>query len=883
MRKSPPNPDICHNREMASLEGEPYHCGPPVFSRGVLHLPDARVRMDPERWHRVEQVLDAALTSQPSEWPALLDERCTGDPELRREVEALLGRLDSVRGFLDSPPAALAAAIVAEAQEAEAGSGHEGRRIGAYRLVRELGRGGMSRVYLAERADGQFTQQVALKLLRPGLDSVIDRERFRAERQILASLNHPAIARLLDGGVTDEAQPFLVLELVEGMPIDRHCTERGLSVRDRLGLFLTVCEAAQYAHRNLVVHRDLKPGNILVTREGGVKLLDFGLAKLLESRDAGESAHTRPGQRWMTPEYAAPEQIRGEPVTTLTDVYQLGIVLYQLLTGRLPFSVTRGSLRELEADVLANDPTPPSAAVARSDPLLGRSLHGDLDAIVLRALRKEPDARYASAHDLAQDLRLHLTGHPVLARRQTTGYHVRRFVRRHRVGLGAAAGFMLLLLVYAGTVTVQRQQVRRALAEATLGRQKSQTVTDFMLGLFYASEGGTALTDSVTARELLGRGEARVRELAGQPSVQAHLLDVIGNLYLQLNDLDRARPLLEEALAIRLRQHGENDLDYVATLDGLAEVADRKQDIPGAVSLRTRALALRRMLSDPGDPRTLDAMSALSFALHRAGNDSAAMPLFNEWTAAVARQPDQVSAERAAQLTRAAELLETRAEPARAESLYRHALDIRRRYYGERHVMVASSLLDLSSLLGAHKPEDARVTTVEAIGMLRATYADGHPQLARALTDLGVIDLKLKRYKDAQPPLREALALRRRLQGDSTIDVATIAQHLSWALSMDGDPVEAEALARESLRIWQAAFGPSNGMVVLAGVYIAEALRAQGRYAEAEPLMLAAYRRFEKPTRMTANWRRFTLGALVRLYEARGDQGEAAKYRALQD
>jgi tetratricopeptide (TPR) repeat protein len=367
--------------------------------------------------------------------------------------------------------------------------------------------------------------------------------------------------------------------------------------------------------------------------------------------------------------------------------------------------------------------------------------------------------------------------------------------------------------------------------------------------------------------------------------VQAHLLDVIGNLYLQLNDLDRARPLLEEALAIRLRLHGENDLDYVATLEGLAEVADRKQDIPGEVSLRTRALALRRTLSAPGDPRTLDAVSGLSFALHRAGDDSAAMPLFDEWTAAVARQPDVLSAERAAQLSLAADLLRTRGELERAESLHRQALDIRRRFYGERHVMVAAGLLSLSSLLGVHQPEEARVTTVEAIDMLRATYPDGHPQLARALADLGLIDLKLKRYRDAQAPLREALALRRRLQGDETIVVARTLQDLSWAISMDGDAVEAEALARESLGIYRAAFGPDNGLVVFAGVFLAEALRAQGRYDEAEPLMLSAYRRFEKPTRtgMTANWRRLTLGSLVRLYEARGDQGEAAKYRALQD
>jgi len=300
--------------------------------------------MEADYWQRVERVLDLALESDPSDWSNVLAGACENDQALRDEVEDLLSRLATARSFLETPPAATAAALISEARRLDGPAPHEGRRIGAYRVVREIGRGGMSRVFLAERADGEFTQQVALKLLRPGLDSALDRHRFRAERQILASLNHPNIARLLDGGVTDDGQPYLVLELVDGTSIDKYCNERRLGVRPRLTLFVAIADAVQSAHRSLIVHRDLKPSNILVTNDGTVKLLDFGLAKLLEPSYGPQVAPpTATGHRWMTPEYAAPEQIRGSAITTLTDVYQLGAVLYEVLAGRPPFGTRDGA------------------------------------------------------------------------------------------------------------------------------------------------------------------------------------------------------------------------------------------------------------------------------------------------------------------------------------------------------------------------------------------------------------------------------------------------------------------------------------------------------------------------------------------------------------
>jgi len=417
-----------------------------------------------ERWRQIEEVLDAALACERYEWAAVLDARCGDDLELRREVERLLDRVGAAESFLTAPPAALAARYVLETQDAASGNRYVGRRIGSYRIVRQIGRGGMSRVFLAERADGQFAQQVALKLLRPGFDSDVDVERFRDERQILATLNHPNIARLHDGGVTDDGLPYLVLEYVEGEPIDQYCETRKLPTRARLELLLHVADAVQYAHDRSIVHRDLKPSNILVSAaDGTVKLLDFGLARMLEEGVTGEAPPTRTGHRWMTPEYAAPEQIRGSAVTPRTDVYQLGAVLHELLSGHTPFGDRVGTLYELELAALTEDSKP-----------LGGEFRGDIDAIILKALSKRPEERYASAGELGADIRRHLTGHPVIARRRTPIYRARRFAKRHRSQLTVAALAVLVVGVSAATLVAERRRARRADSGAAIAQMEAE-------------------------------------------------------------------------------------------------------------------------------------------------------------------------------------------------------------------------------------------------------------------------------------------------------------------------------------------------------------------------------------------------------------------------
>ena len=442
--------------------------------------------MTPERWQRINEVLDAALEHKAEDRAGVLAHACAGDQTLRREVESLLGSLEQAGGFMEEPPDESVAGLF------DGGQFVVGQAIGPYRVLSEIGRGGMGTVYLAERADQAYSKQVAIKLVRPGPDYPEVLRRFRRERQILADLDHPNVARLLDGGTTEHGVPYVVMEYVAGVPLTEYCDSRKFSITERLNLFRTVCSAVQFAHQSLIIHRDLKPTNILVTEEGAVKLLDFGIAKLLKPgpQTAGQST-TRAGLHLMTPEYASPEQVRGAPLTTASDIYSLGVILYELLTGHHPHRPKAGGLLELEATICEEEPERPSVVVGRvvSETLpdgtararrtpesvsrtregrperLRARLRGDLDKIVLKALRKDARERYLSAEQLSEDIRRHLSGKPVIAQKTTLVYRGGKFIRRHKLRLAVAVVFVLTLVVGAVAATwqasVAREHARR--------------------------------------------------------------------------------------------------------------------------------------------------------------------------------------------------------------------------------------------------------------------------------------------------------------------------------------------------------------------------------------------------------------------------------------
>jgi serine/threonine protein kinase len=592
--------------------------------------------MNSESWQRVKQLLDEALAVDPSEQTSFLDRSCAGDGQLRREVESLLASHEQAgTKFLKVPAADLTAIGSALVRES--------RRVGVYEIMERIGHGGMGEVYRAVRADGQYTKDVAIKLVRGGYDTGSMLERFRNERQILASLDHPNIARLLDGGTTDDGTPYLVMELIDGKPIDRFCDDHRLSVTERLRLFRQVCAGVHYAHQRLVIHRDIKPSNVLVTKEGEPKLLDFGVAKIMAPIHEAQTTMTQA----MTPEYASPEQIRGEPITTATDVYSLGVVLYRLLTGRSPYAGDTRSPHRLAEAVCGTDPERPSTVVVKpqdapdtqpadldrisstregSPAKLQRRLAGDLDDILLMALRKEAARRYGSVEQFAEDVRRHLEGLPVAARKGSWSYQAEKFVRRHRVAIAAAA---VLILAVAGGVGATIREARIARANARRAEARFNDVRHLANSLIFDVDKSIAdLPGSTPARKLLADDalqylDTLAREAKGDLTLQRELAtayqklgEIQGNPALaNLGDTGAALESYRKAVAIRQAladANPGNKNDQVALAFAYVSLGSLSQVVSGnlqeALAEETKAQSILEPLAkaDPNDLKVLD-------------------------------------------------------------------------------------------------------------------------------------------------------------------------------------------------------------------------------------------------------------------------------------
>ena len=867
--------------------------------------------MDSGRWRDVERVLDLALDTGPERWGAVLDAECGADPQLRREVESLLSRYASAQRFLDSRPNAIAAALVADARRTAYVQRLE--RVGVYRLVREIGHGGTSLVFLAERDDGQFSQQVALKVLRPGRDSEIDHGRFRAERQILASLNHPNIARLLDGGVTEDGLPYLVMEYVDGVPIDRYCRAGALATSQRLQMFVTVAEATQYAHRSLVIHRDLKPSNILVTADGQVKLLDFGLAKLLAPN--GHATVPLTTQRWMTPEYAAPEQVRGDPATTLTDVYQLGAVLYELLSEKLPFGTRERSAYELNRAILEDEPVPPSSAASRSE------LRGDLDAITGKALRKEPEQRYASAQDLADDVRRHLSGRPVLARKQTALYRARRFILRNRVAVAAAAALVVLLGAYASTVTVNARRARATLARVEQEKSKAEGSTRFLVGLFSQAVPGLGPRDTITAQQLLERGERQAAALRDQPLAHAQMLSVLGTIHRNMRSFDKSEALLTEALRLRRASLGEEHVDVADNLYQLGMLARSRAHNDTARRLLRQALAIQTRLLGDEHPVTLETAMRLA---HLGSLEE--VVAHDRRSLAISRRvngPEHLATAEA--MLRLGMSLRTRGHLAEAERELRGSLEMLERLTPSDHEAIARHLQHLASLMTAvGRLDEAEQLHRRQLMLQERLFGTSDTRLAGALRSLADVLMLKGEPDEAEQLIRRDVANHQRALGEDHIDYAWSLAELAWIAERRGRLAEAESLRRRELAIARRTYGAENantagtlyhlGLVLIqegkhdeaeraladastfrarvagadapitVGILpaIAQLARARGQFARADSLLhhaLAVYRRAGYPDEQQDVQR--VHRELAALYDARGNADSARAHRRL--
>lgn len=822
------------------------------------------------RWLEAEALFDELVHLPPDERNAALDAAVGQDAEMRDLLISLLNA-DSESGQF------LASAISDAAEEVQS---RVGETVGAYRLVAELGRGGMGAVYLAERADDEYQAKVAMKFLRTSLARPELEQRFRSERQILADLVHPNIARLLDGGTASDGSPYLVMEHVEGLPLDEWCEREKYGIRGRVSLMRRVCDAVQHAHQSFVVHRDLKPSNILVTDGGVPKLLDFGIATLVKDEDEGGDV-TQFGA--MTPSYASPEQLQGRRVTTASDTYSLGVVLYRLLARKPPYALNGLTPAEVERTVTGAAPPPPSTHASGDN---ARALRGDLDTIVLKALRVDPADRYLTAADLAEDLRRWLANEPILARRPSAFYRLQSFARRHPVGVTAStlavAALVALALYSSRQATIASLERDRAEAR----QRVSEEATDFLVSLFELADPNVNNGEAITAREMLDRGSQRI--LSGSiadPDVRTTLAISMATIYRNLAEYSAASPLIDTALAVRSRVNGELSTEYgaalheraellynegsydsaavahrrvleiqdvaapgdndltEATLDGLGATLDELNQLKEGEAVLRRALAMSRRLR--GDTGVIVSQSYLALAavLRTATKYDEAIPLLEESlrlaTASVGRKNLDV----AQSLNHLARTLTLVGRSEEAVPYAQESVDILKAVHAGPHPETGASLGNLAGILRSlGRLPEAEVVRRESLAIMQAVFPEGHPYVAATLNSLADLQMLKEEYPAAEATYRQSLTMNRKFLSKNNPDLAYQLTGLGRAMLAQGRPADAEPLLREAYSLRKNNLPEGHWFVAASGTALGEALTKLGRKSEATSLLNEAVR-----------------------------------------
>ena len=842
-----------------------------------------------ERWVRIKELFEAAVNLDPNQRTALLDEECGGDETLRGEIESLLKSDERTEDFIERPAFAIPHDLFPDNVEEPV----VGREFGAYQVIREIGRGGLGAVYLAARADDEYRKQVAIKLVRRGLDTEDILRRFRNERQILAQLDHPNIARLIDGGTTGDGLPYFVMEYVNGEPINAYCDANALPTTERLKLFRKVCAAVTYAHQNLVIHRDLKPSNILVTQEGEPKLLDFGIATLLSTGDE-LFTQTIPALRVMTPEYASPEQVKGEKIMTTSDVYSLGVLLYELLTGQRPYRLKTRTPEEIARAISEQEPERPSTAVSqrpdRNSPRSGpsrtgplrnpKSLRGDLDNIVLMAMRKEPARRYTSVGQFSEDIRRHLEGLPVRARKDTVTYRASKFVNRHRIGVAAAA--LVLLSLVGGIVTTLRQA-----QTAERAKVKAEATSAFLQRMLNASSPDRNSGAQPTVKDLLDEASKRLASgyLSGQPEVRAELQRVIGTTYLSLGQYDLANQNLSAALKEQTRIYGEDGLETLKTKLCLATLwGGSIGNYAKADKFYRHKLSTLRAYHKKGTLSADYLSNALNgFALlQRAQGDSKeAEKLLREQLDLRSQvSPEAQNGLGVAETVLALTLADQGEFDEAVGIVRRKVAEVRAQTHSETPELCAS-LTGLGSFLiekGAFAEAEENLRAAETV--YRKIYNAANMQLGDNLRLQAQACLALRQYPEAEAKINAALEIYRAASGPRYVNYPTALMVQGVIYSQTGRTAGAEKLLREAVRIRAENVPETHFLRATANGALGEFLTTQARFPEAESFLLASYESLKKSQAENSPRTRLALQRLANLYEAWNKPDRAAPYRA---
>jgi len=788
--------------------------------------------MEDSRWQRIQTLFHHAADLAPEERAAFLEAACGGDGALIGEVAAMLQEDSLSESLLDRG--------LAEAARGVRGTVASpllfATDFGPYRIKKRIGEGGMGVVYLAERED--LGSLAAIKVLRDAWLSPARRERFLSEQRTLAQLNHPAIARLYDADTLADGTPWFAMEYVEGQPLTGYCRTRGAAIEERLQLLRRVCQAVEYAHAQAIIHRDLKPSNILVRSDGAVKLLDFGIAKQLDRLETADPTIT--GLRMMTPAYAPPEQIRGERAGVYSDVYSLGVILYELLAGRLPFDLSTCTPAQAEKMIAESVPQKPSAARALA---ASRSSWADLDVLCLTCMHKDVNRRYRSAEALVRDIDHYLNGEPLEARPDSVRYRLRKFVTRRKRAVAATVAAFTALAALVIFFTIRLAGARNAaLAQAS----RAQRIQQFMLNLFDAGDSSAGPANNLRASTVVDRGVAEARALDREPAVQADLYATLGGIYQKLGNLDKADTLLKLALERRAAIFGSESREVAESLVAMGSLRMDQARLEEAERFVRDGLNLSRRTIPPGDPVLARAQTALGRVAEMRGDYKRAIVALEE---AVRMQSGPASSptDLAATLSELANTQFYQGNYAISDSLNRRVLAMHEQTYGERHPMVADDLINLAAIqtnLGHYA--EAEALDWRALDINRSWYGNDHPETGASLNYVGQALVMLGRYREAEEMLQQSLAIQERAYGPAHPRVALALNELGLLAMRSGKPEEAVPRFRRALEIDRAVYGGRHQSVALESANLATAYLAEKQYARAERLFRQAIAQYQE-------------------------------------
>jgi serine/threonine-protein kinase len=890
--------------------------------------------MDSTRWERVQALFHEAADLSKPEQLAFLKSTCGGDEGLVTDVLALLEEDARGTSVLDRGVAPVAQHVLGDTVPPSL----DLKQFGPYQIRRVLGEGGMGVVYLAERTD--LGGLVAIKILRDAWLSPARRERFTMEQRTLAQLNHPSIARLYDADTTADGTPWFVMEYVDGIPLTECCRKHECSIPERLQLFRSVCEAVQYAHQHAVIHRDLKPSNILAKQDGTVRLLDFGIAKQLESLDVPVD-QTRTGLRLMTPAYAAPEQVRGERVGVHTDVYSLGVILYELLAGQLPFNLSNRTPPDTGTIIVEQEPEKPSTVAKQASevarvsrpcratakmavprgagvPSARKAAWADLDVLCLTAMHKEPHRRYRSVEALIRDIDHFLKGEPLEARADTLRYRLGKFVKRHRRAVSAAAAAFTIVVGLVVFYTVRLANARNAaLAEAA----RTQRIQGFMLNLFQGGDEAAGPADTLRVVALLDRGVKEARSLDSEPEVQAELYQTLGNIYQKLGNFDQADSLLRSALERRRSLFGSDSREVAESLVAVGLLRADHAQLAEAERLVREGLAMSKRKLPPNHPAVAKATSALGKVLVDRGKYDQAIPVLEE-AVRLQSAPSAPTADLAATLSELANAHFYTGHYETSDSLNRRVLVMEGQLYGERHPRVADTLINLGAIqfqrghygeaerfnrqaldivqswYGKDHPETADTMTIlaqalsyqhrydeaavllqQSLAILERAYGRVHPRVAFALNELGNVAIRQGKLDGAEADFSRVVDIYRSVYDDQHYQIGLAQSNLAGVYAKRKEYVRAERLFREALQRYAKTLPAGHLNVGITRIRLGGALAGQHRYAEAKLESLAGYEILMKQTSPSVSWLQAARNDLVEECNALNEPDKAARFR----